>query len=554
MTFERPTAASPVGGGAARRGRGSVAFSAVQEADEDRIAIRHVPNRSVSPMKSALKPDNSLSPSVSISSQTTEEAALRRKRSHRVSFTQDHEEFLIPDYSEPAMNDPQMAAKRASMVVSMQKNTHQQQQLRHERVTRGAPATAAAAAAAAGPLTNGRLGRNHEEDSDSGNSVYSDAFEEFEPGKGTRKPRRSHATSTPKSKMPNGRSSGTRAESKQHHYASLATGGIDESQLHSKAQQTTTPALNDVLAYKYEEPAHPTLMETLDRREVMNDDDSDAFSLRSDSSWKRDLSETSKKPAFKLSLRDEARLKGPVSPELSTQLISKSSPARGPMQYPLSQEQRYVNGRPLQMPPQLPVPRTGGFKLHSLRSEIQRPNPADLLAPDPPTIGRRGSVGSLDRVNSQVGGGFKMTLRDEVASKKSKKQSANSGSFMANGFRSRFADSDSEDDLIVPPLSHPELPEPLGVQATRANKLMHVFSPFNTTKVLVHRKSGAPEGVSVSRQKTSTRKTSKSWLRRNEEPAPVFIVNDIEVVDKFSAAAAPKKKRFQGLRRVFGLN
>lgn len=700
-SFDGIPMSSPRGTPARGRAGGGVAFGPVVEADEQRLSVKHEPKRSLSPMKSALKADNSLSPSVSVSSQATGDEQVggggaRRKRAHRVSFTQEPEEFLIPDYSQqqqPQLNGPQLAAKMASRNIAAQTPARAQFPRGGRAGGAARPSSAAAAAAAGSPqlgkTTGGHAGipvgaarqtqaasaaHDADSDSDSGASVYSDAFEEFEPRKGTRKPRRREhrANGTVANGQRNAAiTTNTPAVStshKLHHYASLTEdepaavaagetiGNEDGAPLGRRISATGAPMLdvdlpgehggastpksedeidNDEPAVRPNGTASLTSAGLADELEAADvampldadadaDDDSDRFSLRSDSSWKRERGADSaggfaaastaqtvnKKPSFRLSLREEAARHDLVPPPRAPgHSVSQASPSRQPRQVsnPVPRQSMPMGpptatpGRTLSLrgtadrPGAAQTPRAGGFKRHSLRSDSRRPDPAELLGhSEPPALGRRSSVGSDRSISlrgnrqsangaANGGGGFLLSLRDEQPGRGSsrntrgQKASADSGPVL-NGFRSRFADSDSDDDAAmplpaVPPLSHPSLPEPLGVQANKStNKLKHMFSPSNTAKVLVPRRgsnaaAAADEGSMSAhvaaqpiKEPSSMRKASSSKLRNTSKASSnttgpaVYNINGIEVVDKYSPEATKKKKRFNGLRRIFGLN
>lgn len=467
-----------------------------------KAVTRHKPlSRSSSPIKSALR-----APSVASSSdeQVSPELAVRAdKAHHRVSF-QPGGEVIVVD------NEPQ---QRTLMVptptaAAAQRATFNQKQ-RASELIQLKNITSSAAASAATKVNNSRrelsavvAPSSPVVDSDSGNSIYSDAFEYNDEihidAMGSTKLRKKATIRAPAS-VPR-------------------MNGVMESSTAQKSQRQNGSA------HIYRELAED--------ESDSNEEDNDTISLNSDSSWKKSrTSAPSRSGGFRLSLREDKSKANQMTLQTNGTVDRKSGSQGG-----------FQGG-------------FEGFRAHSLRGDAQRPDfghntVASVPVLKSPVPQRRPSASSFDYSSKRASRGFsRTTLRDDrqEAQRVPRREPEFTG-LGGLGFSSRISDSDSDDGLDQAASAH-TTPLPSAPQTGRGKLkgMKNMLSPSKPAKYLIPKNSSSKMKLQ--------RESRHPPIPETYYESPAQLAKKIAQQQQANAAQyGTKKKKFPGLRKVFGLD
>lgn len=189
----------------------------------------------------------------------------------------------------------------------------------------------------------------------------------------------------------------------------------------------------------------------------------------------------------------------------------------------------------------------------------------------PVALARTPSESSFKKERAANGGdsglqnGFRLSLRNEA-------DNSNNGTNQASGtggFKSRFDDSDSEDDFAAPPLapkadylSAPPLREKDSVHKEHNHKKLSVFSPKKEAKVLIPRKkppsksqlNGGADLAPISSASAADSPTEPAAPKATKSVPTMRPPKPAATADNYYPAAPIHHKRFKGLRRLFKLD
>jgi hypothetical protein len=463
--------------------------------------IKHVPPpRSVSPMKPALK-DTSSQASISSS-----EGELRRKRSNRVSFSDSEDIELVRSYPSREFLKPQPVRIEAAGAATAAK-THKLLGGNNPSGSTMRRSNAAAAAARS-------VGKPRVEDSDSGNSVYSDAFED--PLEAEINHRNLEAMRVKKKQI--NLDGGEPRGMPQHRQQS---NGSIRPKKKVQRPESQMPRSHDRLTNDHAQRTEHHHYRALTEDSDTDVGDIDDISLNSDSSWKRERPSAATTPgsvksAFKRhSLRDE----GPLSSAVVQASLSATS-------------------RPL----------PNGFKAHSLRSNTARPDFSHLESKttpaEPVSVHRTNSSSSFERVSrrSSAAGKFaRMSLREpKVVKPVPVRPTQPAAAPMADAltpFRSRILDSDSEDEMAMANI-HNTIPPHVEVAHQHLAPAHGLKSIFSSNK--------AANAKSDSRSHRRAAKAARKEMALEQQKLSQY--------EMLADMPTHKKKKFPTLRRVFRLD
>lgn len=548
---------------------------------------RHEPlPRSASPIKSALRTpsvasssdeqvtDNGHSNDTSITSTANSNTIKAKKSHHRVSFLAD-DEFIVDDNPQQDNGphpQPNIRAAAAQKAASNEKersvkvsHTHRQNK------------TSSSAAAVA---LNGRKKDHEPNDSDSGNSVYSDAFEYNNDADRVLRLDRAHK------RLLNGNG---HIANVNKYANSLVTNGTSASQAkyHSSALSAT----------KSEGHSHGYRQLAEDESDQMDNDDT--ISLNSDSSWKRDTdieavtrsTTTSTVKGFRSTLRDEnivkekhttiasnSRNEKVNSPnhrlsegyrlslrdDANSRVNANGSTGLGGFkrlslrepkidQELVDSHTKYENQNKLDR--NSITPNTArGFRTHSLRGDSKVPefkNQKSSTAKKEMSS-RSASSNREHQQNVKAGGFSRLSLRDDRSHIEQPLKESEFTGLGGLGFTSRFADSDSDESHLepVPKMPNSGSLHPTDSGSGKLKGVKNILSPNRQVKYLVPKNSSSKVNSDGQQRHYEKHYEQSQTRNKTKQPSAEELAQKMMEQHQFPDS---KKKKFPGLRKVFGL-